>query len=524
MDKFLQKLLDYYHLTYDEYLKLNKDINDIRLLDVNTIIDIDTIRNRIQSAIVNKEQILIYGDYDCDGICSTSIVKRTFDILNYPIKYYIPSRYLDGYGLNVENVHKIAKAGYKLIITVDNGISANEAIDLANSYGIDVIVVDHHEVPEVLPNAYGFIHPTVSKISNIFGSGGYMSLFLSCALLNKYDDYLVTLAGLSVISDLMELKDYNRDVVLLALSNFDKNRYLPLRLLTDTNIVTEKTFSLEIAPKINAIGRICEKNEANRLIKYLTSSNELEIIEYSKWILSVNEERKLLTKTFSDSFDTSLLGNSSSIVTICDTKEGIIGLIANRFLNMFNVPSIAFAVDSKDENILKGSARSKAGFSIVEAYKDESISKYLITSGGHAYAGGLSIKKEDFEAFKQSFDQYASLHPFIDDEKPTIEISLSDINKTNYKTLRTFAPFGMGFEEPLFLIKHFKTSELDFISYGKHISTRLGISTKLLGFNMPYNEVSQYKFIDLKGNFHLSYYNGIEYLEFRLNSYEKSTD
>ncbi|MDD7316915.1 MAG: single-stranded-DNA-specific exonuclease RecJ, partial [Bacillales bacterium] len=101
MDKFLQKLLDYYHLTYDEYLKLNKDINDIRLLDVNTIIDIDTIRNRIQSAIVNKEQILIYGDYDCDGICSTSIVKRTFDILNYPVKYYIPSRYLDGYGLNV---------------------------------------------------------------------------------------------------------------------------------------------------------------------------------------------------------------------------------------------------------------------------------------------------------------------------------------------------------------------------------------------------------------------------------------
>ena len=131
---------------------------------------------------------------------------------------------------------------------------------------------------------------------------------------------------------------------------------------------------------------------------------------------------------------------------LVNPKEGIIGLIANRFLNMFNVPSIAFAVDSKDENILKGSARSKAGFSIVEAYKDESISKYLITSGGHAYAGGLSIKKDDFEAFKQSFDQYASLHPFIDDEKPTIEISLNDINKTNYKTLRTFAPFGMGFE------------------------------------------------------------------------------
>ena len=522
MDKFLEKLLAFYNLNESEYHELIKPISDIHLLNVDSIKYIDAIKTRIHSAIVNNEKIIVYGDYDCDGICSTSIVKRTFDILGYQIATYVPSRYKDGYGLNVDNVHKIAKAGYKLIITVDNGISANEAIDLATSYGIDVIVVDHHEVPEVLPNAIGFIHPTVSEISSIYGSGGYMSLFLSAALLGKYDNYLVTLAGLSVISDLMELKGYNRDVVRLSLDNLDKNRYLPLRLLMDSNYVTEKTYGIEIAPKINAIGRICEGAEPNRLVKYLTSSDEQEIINLSKWILMVNDERKELTKTFTDSIDESSLLNKSAIIEICDTKEGIMGLIANRFLTLYNVPSIAMAVDSRDENYLKGSIRSKEGFSIVDAYAQPEIKKYLVTGGGHAYAGGLSIKKDDFKAFKEAFESYAKLHPITSVNKPSIEISLQEVTKENYKTLRQFAPFGMGHQEPEFLVKHFKTSELAYISYGKHISTRLGMSSKLLGFNMPCDEVNKYPFVDLRGNFNLSFFNGYETLELRLNTFEES--
>lgn len=522
MDKFLEKLLKFYNMSEEEYHEMVKPISDISLLDVKTIPNIDAITNRIHSAIVNNEKIIIYGDYDCDGICSTSIVKRTFDILNYAVSYYIPSRYQDGYGLNVDNVHKMAAKGFKLIITVDNGISANEAIDVAKSYGIDVIVVDHHEVPETLPNAIGFIHPIVSKISNIYGSGGYMSLFLSTALLGYYDNYLVTLAGISVVSDLMELKGYNKDVVRLSIYNFNKYKYLPLKLLVSTDVVTEKTYGLEIGPKINSIGRILEGSEPNRLIRYLTTSDKEEIIKTSEWINNVNEERKEIVKSFVDTYDETEIAKLPAVVEICDTKEGIMGLIANRFLTTYNLPGFALAVDSRDPEYLKGSARSRVGFSIVDAFAEPNIKKYLVNGGGHAYAGGLSIKKSDFEPFKAAICEYAKSHPISDSNKPVIEISLNEVTRQNYDILRTFSPFGMGNEEPEFLIKHFKTSELDYITYGKHISTRLGMSTKLMGFNMPSKDVQQFNFVDFRGNLLLSYYKGFESVEFRISSYNES--
>ena len=511
----LEKLLEYYHLSQKDYEYISRPLSDVKLIDPQSIKGMDVVVSRIHKAIENKEKIIIYGDYDCDGVTATSIMVKTFQKLGYPVSYYIPSRYKDGYGLNVTNVIKIAENGYKLIICVDNGISANEAISKANELGMEVIVIDHHEVPSEMVEAVGIIHPTVSEISPIIGSGGYMSLFVSGALLDGYDDYLLTLAGLSTISDLMELKGYNRDVVRLALDNFKKHKYIQLYYLLDSNLINEKSFSLAIAPKINAIGRLVEDTSINRLVKYLTSEDEKEIYALKEWILSMNEKRKELTKEAIDTLP--LLKDEPGICLLTDMKEGLIGLIANRLMNEYNVPTIVFTNDSHD-GILKGSIRSKEGFNVTKAF--ESLEKYLLTGGGHALAGGLSIKEEDYESFKNDYLELCKKYTIEEVVEESIEISLSDISQKTYDIIETFSPFGMGNKEPYFLIKNLPTRALTFISQGKHLSTKLSMNTKLLGFNMNESDIKAHKLINVYGNFNMSEYKGYETLEFRVNKYE----
>ena len=516
MNDFLKKLLDYYSLSEEDYLSLTKDISEVKLLDPNSIKGMDKVKERIFSAIKNKEKIIIYGDYDCDGITSTSIMFETFKKLGYEVSYYIPSRYIDGYGLNVENVIKIKEGGYNLIICVDNGISANEAIDKANELDMDVIVIDHHELGEKPVNAVGVIHPTVSEISDIIGSAGYMSLFVSGALLGKYDDYLLTLAGLSVVSDMMELKGYNRDVVRLALSNLKKYRYPRLISLTDNDLINEKTFGLEIAPKINAIARIVTNKNINLLVKYLTSSDEIYAKSLRDWILKNNEVRKQLTTQAIEKIPNDEIEGKDGIVLKLDILEGLIGLIANRLLSTYNVPVLIFTEDEKDPSILKGSIRSKEGFNVTKAF--ESLDKYLLTGGGHAFAGGLSIKKDDFEKFKKDFENLCKTYKFIEEEKPSLQIQLSDITMENYSLVQSLAPYGVGFKEPLFRINNLPTRGLQFIKQGAHLATPLSINTKLLGFNMPEWEVKKTSHFDIFGSFYLNTKFGTT-LEFRISDY-----
>lgn len=511
---FKQKLIDFYKLDDSQVKELLKPIEKIKLLDPNSIESMAHIKERIFKAIENKEKIIVYGDYDCDGVSATTIMVKTFQKLNYPVSYYIPIRYSDGYGLNVVNVMKIKKAGFSLIITVDNGIAQDEAIKKANELGIDVIVVDHHEAPEIPVPAYGVIHPIVSHISDIYGSGGYMSLFLSAGLLGYYDDYLVTIAGLSVISDMMELRGYNRDVVRLALENLKKHRYLPLNYLIESPIITEKTFGLDIAPKINAIGRLVDDKNINLLVKYLVSEDENEIYKISNWIKNNNELRKTLTKEAVEALPQDEI-NDAGIALKLDIKEGLLGLIANRLLNEKNVPVIIFTEDSNDKTFLKGSIRSKEGFNVQKAF--ESLSKYMVAGGGHAMAGGLTIKASDFDDFKRDFIELCKEHQFSKEEPPSIELDFTEINNQNYEILRQFSPFGVGFPEPVFALRNLPTKSLQFISQGKHISTPISINTKILGFNYPESEIRKHNTIDIFGNLGMSSFRDRLTLEFRIS-------
>ena len=514
--EFRQKILDYFHLSEQDYLELTKPLEELSLPDFNAPPDMAKIKNRIFKAIKEKEKIIVYGDYDCDGICSTSIMVKTFEKLGYPVSYYIPIRYQDGYGLNVSNVIKIKEAGFKLIICVDNGICQVEAINKANELGVDVIVIDHHEESEERVKALGIIHPSISNISDVFGCGGFMSLITSAALLGSYDPYLLTLAGLSTISDMMELKEYNRNVVRLALEYLKTYKYKPLMTLLETEIITEKSFGLDIAPKINAVGRLVEDKTINRLVRFLLSEDDEEIFKLSSWIANTNELRKTLTKEAVETLPKDLL-NEEGIVLKLDIKEGLIGLIANRLLNEYNVPTIIFTKDSVNENFLKGSIRSKEGFNVQKAF--ESLSKYMVAGGGHALAGGLTIKAEDFEEFKSDFIKLAKAYKFTKVEPPSIELSLQEISFKNYDILREFSPFGVGFPEPVFSLKNLPTKSLQFISFGKHLSTPVSINSKILGFNISQAEIKSHLTVDLFGNLSTSVFRDKLSIEFRVSDF-----
>ena len=516
----LEKLLNHYDLSLEEYEYLSRPIENVKLIDPNSIGVMARIKERIFKAIERKEKIIIYGDYDCDGISATTIMVKTFELLNYPVSYYIPSRYLDGYGLNVTNTEKIADKGFNLIIAVDNGVSAFEAIDLANEKGIDVIVVDHHELPEKDVNAYAILHPIHSKVNEVVASAGHMALYLSSALLNRYEPYLVTIAGLSVISDLMELKDYNRDVTRLAIEYLKKYRFEALTNLMDNEQINELTLGLDIAPKINAVGRLVTDTSINRLVKYLTTDNTFERSSLLSWIIKLNDERKELTKAASEKIDEEIDTTEAGIVAISDMKEGLIGLIANRLLSLHNKPTCLFTYENDNKEILKGSMRSKNGFNVIDIINmNQDI---LLSGGGHSSAGGVSINIKDFPLFKQRFNEYASTHPLVDETKGEIELSLNEITMENYEIVNSFSPFGMGFKEPEFVVKHISTRSLQFISFGKHISEPLSMNTRLLGFNMPSYEVQEHQYIDIYGKFYLNIYRGRKTLEYRITKYKES--
>ncbi|MFQ9633488.1 MAG: DHH family phosphoesterase, partial [Coprobacillus cateniformis] len=228
--------------------------------DFSLFEEADMTLERIHEAIENEEKICIYGDYDCDGILATTILVQAFAELGVQVGYHIPNRFDDGYGLNAARVKQMAQRGYSLIITVDNGVKAFDAVECANELGVDVIITDHHQFDNDLPDAMSFIHTKLSPeypFKEI--SGGFVAYKLASALLEKQDKYLYCLAAITTISDMMPLLDENRSLVKKALTFMKSEKYPSLELLLgDQQSYTTTTIGFTIAPKINSFGRLPE--------------------------------------------------------------------------------------------------------------------------------------------------------------------------------------------------------------------------------------------------------------------------
>ena len=508
---FLEKLLEFYNLDYDTLIEENeKTLNDLPQKEIFK--EGSKIASYIREAILSNKKILIYGDYDCDGIMSTSI---------------IPSREFDGYGLTKGNVDRFYKLGYHIIICVDNGITLNETIDYASSLGIEVIVLDHHKLGPIIPNAKYIMHPECDHFGQYNISAGvvsfYFSLFylgvvsfyFSLFYLNRFDDYLFSLCALSTLSDSMPLLSYNRLIVKEALNLINKNHYEEIfTLLSNQNKeINEDDLNMQVVPKINAICRLLNDNSRFNIVKYFISKDRETILKLSSWINSINERRKELVNSVNLNEENN---NSNALIYINKENEGIGGLIANKLLNRYNKVTFVLSKSESDKNIYKGSARSKKGFDIAK-FMASNVDLFL-AYGGHENACGFSILKDKYLDLKNVLEKETKDISFKED-KNYIEIALNELNLKNYDIYRQFAPFGEGHIKPRFKISRLNINDLKNFIYNKHILYRVNEETSILIFNFD-REILEASFIDVFGYISLNTFRNIKSVQLIVDEYE----
>ena len=501
MESLFKRLLDYYQITEDDYCALTMPVNEDNFYLNHSFKDMDKCVEVVKRAIKENKKIFIYGDYDADGIMSVSILVKMFQYLNYPVSYHVPNRYLDGYGLTLKRSEEIVNNGYDLLITVDNGVTAFEGIEYAKNHGLEVLVFDHHQPDAVLPKADYILHPSVSEFGDDATSAGFVTFMFALNFLGYFDQYLATLASISLVSDMMPLVSYNRNLLRLAIELYKKNSFYCIDLLKDKEPFNEVSIGMKIAPKINAIGRLIDDDSyLSRTVEFFTSEDKNLLLNYNEWINSVNDERKGITKEASeDSKDVDT--TQAAIVTVIDQKEGIIGLIANGFVKKYSKPVVVFALDQSGE-YYKGSSRAPKGFNVVDAFNQ--MGDLLEACGGHAMAGGCTIKKENYEAFKKAFIAIAEKTEITQDDGSVITLYINDINFENYELVATFSPFGENWPAPQFKLSRIKASSLMYSRDMQHILTSIGNSARLTGFYFSKEKMSEYQYVDMVGTLRLS--------------------
>lgn len=503
MEGLLERLLTYYGLTREEYEKLilPPSFRSIPLIDGHPIVK--KAIERLTKARDAKEKILIYGDYDADGVCSASILLRSFKEFGIDASGYLPSRYLDGYGLTVENVKKIAAKGFSIIFTCDNGVTAHDALKCAKELGVEVIILDHHEFDDVEPECDIVIHPETISYGEYPISAGYLSFVFSVALLGRVDNYLLVLGALSTISDMMPIRGHNREIVRLMLEIMNSEPPEVITLLTDKRYFEVATFQMEICPKINAVGRLEKGTEINRLLHYFANDNA-DKIKLAQYFNEVNDRRKEITKEAEESIE--INENDEAIVVKANMPEGLNGLLASKLLATYRKPVCVFSEMNKDPNVLVGSLRSEEGFDVVKALEEVRVP--LLSKGGHPFAAGVSIKKEDFEGFKKDILFSAIKHKLAPKAKNLIPLSLNECTMQSFRIIESFGPFGFDYESPKFLLSGLDPKTFTYIKDGRFLSVKLSSDVRLFSFGINENSFDLESKVDLACSFRINEFRG----------------
>ena len=538
ISELLAKILINRNIIEDKQIEifLNPTRNDF--YDPFLMNDMHKAVNRIIKAIKNKEKTIIYGDYDVDGITSITVLKKFLNERGLEVDYYIPNRLEEGYGLNCKAIEEIAKNEYKLMITVDCGISGIEEIKIANNYGIETIVTDHHEQLEELPNAYAIINPkrrdNTYPFRGLAGVGVVFKLIQALSIKLELDEkeYLkfLDIVCIGTISDIVPLIDENRVISKLGLKLVKVTKNIGLKeLIKETGYknIDSSMVSFGIAPRINACGRMGEQEEALRL--FLTNSKE-EANEITKRLNTYNIQRQEKEKIIFDQAIKELekenLDKLNSIVLSGENwHHGVIGIVASKITEKFFKPTILIGIEN-DEG--KGSGRSIPGFDLHEALVESS--DYLKKYGGHEMAVGLSLDKDKIQEFKKHFEKIVEakdvkqLQPVINIET---DITKRDLNKEIIEQIKLLEPFGEKNKQPIVAYKNLKITSIRALSDGKHLKLMLkdGNNTiNAIGFNLGEltNEYLIGDKIDIAGTLELNIFNGQESIQIKLKDIMKS--
>ena len=517
-DTLFQRLLKYFQIDESDYLELTKEVTIDNFALGHSFKDMDKAVSIVRKAIENKDRIFIYGDYDADGIMSTSIVVKSLLKLGIIPSFYIPNRYNDGYGLTLSKAIEVVEKGVKLVITVDNGVSAFEPITYLKEHNVSVVVLDHHTIQETVPNADVIIHPTYSEFGEVPSSAGFVSFMFSWALLGYFDKYLSSLAAISLISDMMPLKEYNRHFLRLVISRYKDNEYPSIDLLKEDYPFDENSIGMKIAPKINALGRMLDDESINYIVNYFVTEDRQKARRIYEWIDHINEERKVVSREAEESLQ-DFHSDKEAIIIYKDVKEGLIGILANHLCSKEHKPAIVFTGE-KEADVLKGSCRAPEGFNVVDAFNY--CKDLVITSGGHALAGGCSIYRKDLEEFEKRFIEFTRITPLEKVEEQVVDIGLTEVTKDNYEMLQTFSPFGEGWKAPTFSLRRIKTNSLTYSKTGEHLLTYISQGVRITGFGFSKDYLSEFDYVDLLGKLKTSTFKGLTTIEYLVKDAVKS--
>ena len=494
--------------------------------------------DRIVTAIENKEKVIIYGDYDVDGITSITVLKKFLADRGLEVDSYIPNRLDEGYGLNKEAINKIVNEKYTLMITVDCGISGIEEIEYANSLGLETIVTDHHEPAEVLPNALAVVDAKRKDneypFNQLAGVGVVFKVIQAISMHYNLDakEYLkyLDIVCVGTISDIVPLVDENRVIAKLGLMLVNTSKNIGLRALLAVSGYRKAdsgAISFGLAPRINACGRMGYEQEA---LKLFLIDDYMEANQISRKLNEYNKNRQNIEKRiFNEAVEMMEQGekNKSCIVLGSENwHHGIIGIVSSKITEMYYKPSILICFEGSEG---KGSGRSIPGFDLHNALTN--CSKYVDKFGGHSMAIGISVKVDNFEKFKEEFEKYvdaANIDNLVPVVKIDEEITAKDFTIDTVKELDALEPFGEANKRPVFLYKNLKIDSIRSLSGGKHLKLILKDENTMvdaIGFNMG-NLTDEFLIgdkVDIVGNLEINNFNNKENIQINLKDIRKSS-
>ena len=421
--------------------------------------------NRLNEALGRKERILVYGDYDVDGVTAVALVYKFLHQYCTNIDYYIPDRYEDGYGVSHKGVDYAHETGVKLIIVLDCGIKAVEEIAYAKSLGIDFIICDHHVPDKQLPPAAAVLNAKrvdhTYPYEHLCGCGVGFKLIQAFAASNgiPFSDLipLLDLCAISIASDIVPILGENRILAYHGLRQINQSPSVGVKAIIDVCGLSDKEIMLtdiifKISPRINASGRIQNGKES---VALLIEKDPEKAREMAEVINHYNEQRKDLDKVMTEQANQIVASiderheHKGIVIYNEEWHKGIIGIVASRLTEIYNRPSVVL---TRDNDLATGSARSVAGFDIYKAI--ESCEDLLENFGGHTYASGLTLKAVNVPEFKRRFEEYVDEHILPEQTQPQLDIDamldFKDISRRLFNELRRFEPFGPNNTKPVF--------------------------------------------------------------------------
>jgi single-stranded-DNA-specific exonuclease len=508
-------------------------------IEVNKLTDLPDAVDRIKFAIANRERIVVYGDYDADGVTATALLGIALKTLGADVKEYIPNRFDEGYGLNLDAIHSLYEDGAKLIITVDCGIRSWEEADYSRSVGVDLIITDHHHPLDTLPNAFGVINPKqpgdTYPEKNLAGVGlAYKlveSLFQSESNPSDARAYL-DLVALGTVADLVPLTGENRSLVRSGLEYIRQPRRQGIMALIGVSglspaRITTTDISFALAPRLNASGRL---ESALASLKLLTSQDFREVGQLAQWLEIQNRERQKITRDIQAKAEKAIITDDQVPLLLFaadpDFNPGVVGLAASRLTEQYYRPSI---IANIGDEFTRASCRSIPEFHITQAL--DQCKDLLAHHGGHAAAAGFTVRNELLPTLIDKMQNIAEGQLADLDLRPKIyaevEIPLSELRPDLLKYLEWLQPTGMGNPAPIFMSSGLKVTRQKAIGAdGSHLKLAVTdgkITYDAIAFRQGYWVAQLPSTIDLMYTFELNEFNGQVSLQLNVKDIRPAT-